>query len=421
MINDKSLEAIEAARWNYQGRVLCPPLYDSYCFSNIPATLCKLLGKEGKGLPHDCYTPGSYESVVVILLDGFGWEFLQKNYENYPFLGRFFKEGIVSKLTSQFPSTTAAHITTLCSGQEVGQTSIYEWYIYEPKLGRVIAPLLYSFAGDKEVGSLQKVLPPEALLPSSTLFQQLHAQGVKSTVFQHQSIGDSVYSRWMFQGSNRISYRKFSEGLLALADQVATGGLFYFYFGDIDTECHHRGMDSSNVKKTVESTFVALEQFWQKLVQLKGKTALIVTADHGMTSIDPKTTYFLNREIAEATEWFLHGKDGRPLTPVGSCRDYFLHLRPDKLDMAYQQLQHALKDKALVFSTDELIKKGFFGSRPISASFLKRVGNLVILPDDHQTVWWHEKGKFDQRFYAMHGGLTPHEMETMFLFLNLSQ
>lgn len=417
MLNDKSLSAIEKARFFYKDRTLCPPLYDSYCFSKIPGTLKKLLGLEGDGLPEDCYVPGKYDSVIVILLDGFGWEFLQKNREAYPFLSRFFNEGIVSKLTSQFPSTTAAHITTLCTGQEVGQTGIYEWYMYEPKLGRVMAPLLFSLAGENEAGSLK--IGAEEILPSNRFFKELQKQGAASSSFQHVTISNSIYSRWMFEGSRRVSFKKLPEGLSVLAEQVSSGGLFYFYFGDIDTTCHHRGMDSSSVQKNIKTCFLALEQFWQKLSQVKTKTALIVTADHGMMPISPKTTYFLNKEIPEIQDWLAVGKEGNILTPAGSCRDYFLHLRPDKVELAKKHLTEVLKDKALVFTTEELIEKRFFGSKPVSSAFRGRVGNLVILPDEEQTVWWYEKGKYDQKFFAMHGGLSPREMETIFLFLAL--
>lgn len=170
MINRQSLEAVKAAEWASK---FCRPLYDNYCFSKIPGTLQRLLGEQGNALPQDCWIKDKYDSVVLILIDGFGWEFLEKHYRKYTFLRRFFSHGIVSQLTSQFPSTTAAHITTLCSGDEVGKTGTYEWFSYEPKLNRVIAPLLYSYAGDKKTGSLQGVLPPQQILPGETLFQKL--------------------------------------------------------------------------------------------------------------------------------------------------------------------------------------------------------------------------------------------------------
>ena len=44
-----------------------------------------------------------------------------------------------------------------------------------------------------------------------------------------------------------------------------------------------------------------------------------------------------------------------------------------------------------------------------------RVGNLVILPYEHESVWWYEPDRFDQHHYGHHGGLTRPEMETVLL------
>jgi hypothetical protein len=41
---------------------------------------------------------------------------------------------------------------------------------------------------------------------------------------------------------------------------------------------------------------------------------------------------------------------------------------------------------------------------------LSRLGNLVILPYEQESVWWYEKG-FEQKHYGHHGGLTPQEAE----------
>jgi hypothetical protein len=64
-----------------------------------------------------------------------------------------------------------------------------------------------------------------------------------------------------------------------------------------------------------------------------------------------------------------------------------------------------------VVQTQWLIDAGYFGPPPMSDFFLKRVGNLVILPHGNQTVWWYEKGKFEQRLHGIHGGLSRQEME----------
>ena len=93
---------------------------------------------------------------MLLLVDGFGWRFLQEYEDRYPFLARFGRDGVVAKLTSQFPSTTSAHVTTLHTGLPVGTSGIYEWFQLEPSLDAVIAPLLFSFAW----GSSQADLRP---------------------------------------------------------------------------------------------------------------------------------------------------------------------------------------------------------------------------------------------------------------------
>src|SRR5271167_1082478 len=98
MINEKSVEAVHRARWSQGNGEFCRPLYESYCFSKIPGTVQRLLSGEGDALPEDCWRGDRYESVVLCLIDGFGWEFLDKHREKYPFLSRFFREGVVSKL-----------------------------------------------------------------------------------------------------------------------------------------------------------------------------------------------------------------------------------------------------------------------------------------------------------------------------------
>jgi predicted AlkP superfamily pyrophosphatase or phosphodiesterase len=202
---------------------------------------------------------------------------------------------------------------------------------------------------------------------------------------------------------------------------LSQGGLFYVYFGEIDSKSHHYGMDSKEVEKSMDKCFTALEDFWKELAQVKLKVACMVTADHGMTSIDPATTFFLNRELPRLEAMIEKGSDNRLLTPAGSCRDYFLHVLPEKLQEVKALLTKALEDRAIVREVSELIQEGFFGSKDVSASFLGRVGNLVILPHGNHSIWWYEKDRFDQKFFAMHGGLTRAEMETIFLFSTVNK
>ena len=103
----------------------------------------------------------------------------------YPFLQHFVLNGMVSKLTAMFPSTTAAHVTCIHTGQAPAQSGVYEWFIYQPKLEAVIAPLMFSFAGNSERDTLVSFgVSPDLVFPRRTIHQNLKAAGVESFSFQ---------------------------------------------------------------------------------------------------------------------------------------------------------------------------------------------------------------------------------------------
>lgn len=416
MINERSILALQAAYWREDH---IRPLYHSYCFSKIPATVQRLLGQKAQGLPLDCIEEGPYDAVVVFLIDGFGWKFFEKYADKYPFLQRFCKEGIVSKITSQFPSTTAAHMTCMHTGLEVGQSGIYEWFHYEPLLDAVIVPLLYSYAGDREVGTLlESGVAADKVFPFQTLYQKLAKSAVPSYVMLHRSIIGSPYSKAMLKGSTLIPYDTWAGGLKDLTRQIDQGGYFFAYFSDVDSEGHRHGVDSKEVDAAVEKCFSSLEEiFWDKIDRQGQEIAVIITADHGMIDVEPKATFYINERIHEVVSLVRKNRQNIRLAPAGSCRDFFLHIEEGRVAQAHELLQERLGRMATVHTMQEMIEEGFFGAEPPSERFLERVGDLVILPHVQNSVWWHEPHRFDMTFHAMHGGLSRDEMETIFLFL----
>lgn len=422
MWNQLSIDKTQKSGFSKQ---FCKPLYGSYCFSRITATIEHLLtGKKLPTLPKDCFAMDDkpYDMVVLLLIDGFGWTFFEKCYEKYPFLSRFVNEGIASKITSQFPSTTAAHITTINTGEEVGQTGVYEWFHYEPKVDRMIAPLLFSMAGDKALGTLEKTgIAPRQIYPTKTFYQKLKKNKIDSYLVQQESIVNSHYSRTLGLGSHPISYFQFEEGLKTVAEAANSPGshpsYFCVYFSDVDSMGHRHGVESKEFAEAIDGCMKALEtHFWQKMKHSSKKIACLLTADHGMVSVDPQTTIYLNKELPALSKMIKTNGKGQLLVPAGSCRDLFLHIQKDKISEAHSLLSKHLEGKAECYLVQDLIQEGFFGSKPVSELFRQRVGDICILPYEKESVWWYEKGRFEQHFYAAHGGLTRKEMESLFLF-----
>src|SRR5437016_3113656 len=123
MINDASIQAVAQAQWNAH---FIKPLYGSYCFSRIPHLLQSLFSSEDDGVQAQLLGPlaGRYDKVILFFIDAFGWRFLERYADGYPVLRRILDEGYVTKLTSQFPSTTAAHVTSIHTGLPVDQSGV---------------------------------------------------------------------------------------------------------------------------------------------------------------------------------------------------------------------------------------------------------------------------------------------------------
>jgi len=426
MIGDASARAVGAARW--RGPFI-RPLYDSYCFTQIPRLVGSLLVPGADAAVQTLLLgrlAGAYETVILVWIDAFGWRFLEQYGEQYPFLRRLVREGVVTKLTSQFPSTTAAHSATIHTGLEVGQSGVYEWFYYEPLLDAMIAPLLFSFAGDRARNTLERTgVAPEQLYPRTTLYQALGRHGVRSFAFGSRDYTPSPFSRVVCDGAELVPFVTFHDALNRLAELALRerGPTYLFlYSGSVDLAGHRHGVNSAEFRGEIDTCFRLLESVLHtRLAGRLENALLLVTADHGQVEAHPAKTIYLNRLIPGIERWMETTGQGRPRVPAGSCRDMFLHIREERLEEARVRLQERLAGRAEVQLVRDLIAEGFFGSAPPSRAFLSRVGNLVILPYEHQSVWWHEEGRFAQAFYGHHGGLTPAEMETFLAALPLSK
>lgn len=423
MLHDESIRIVNESRLDAH---FVRPIYDSFGFAQIPATIEGFFTGKPAGIPFgpraDMYV--EYDRVVLVLLDAFGWRFFEQYADTHPFLKRFVDQGLVVKLTSQFPSTTAAHVTTIHTGKTVGQSGVYEWFQYEPSLDALIAPLLFSFVGDSDRETLTEVgFPPERLLPRRSFYHQLTYLGVEPFVMQHIGYAHSSYSRVVTAGASMLPYRTLSEGIVCLEQHAATRrqrSYYFLYFDAIDIIGHARGPGSPHFAAEIQTNLDILERLLQPaLTQLPGRTLLLVTADHGQIATDPGATIYLDRELPALTPMLKTSATGQPLVPAGSNRDFFLHVRPGQLDAACSLLERHLEGRALVTPVAKLIEQGFFGPS-VSPTFLSRVGDLVVLPYAGESVWWSGEGRFVKRHRGTHGGLCPEEMETMLLALNYS-
>lgn len=406
------------------------PKYDSACFSHLPALVRDaLVGDSTSPLTPALLSDShhKFDKVVFFLIDAFGWRFFEQYGDRYPFLQHFIKHGRVSKLTSQFPSTTAAHVTTLFTNQIVGQHGVFEWQYYEPKLDAMIVPLLYSFSGEEQPELLRGTgIDPHEILPTSTFFETLQALDVTPWIFQDNTYLRSTYSATMTRGAKASGYKTLAEVLVNLRlrmSKTPSPAAFFLYIDTFDATLHRYGPGSPQIEAEADAMFTILDRaFLQQIDGAFANTLFLLAADHGQMWVDPKTTIYLNQtpQFSQIRPLLKENRRGDVLAPGGSPRDMFLYVKEPLLGEAKALVAAAVQGRADVYTSDELIAEGLFGPQPPSPTFLSRVGNLVILPRKNETVWWYEKDRFEQKFYGHHGGLSPEEMEIPLLMYHFS-
>jgi hypothetical protein len=383
------------------------PRYDDGGFAALPATVARLFGAGDGGVALDGL-PARGQHVVLVLLDAFGWRFFTRH-GDHPLLQRVHA---VVPLTTQFPSTTTAHVTTLHSGVAVGEHGLYEWNVYEPSLDALITPLLFCFAGDGARDTLLRAgADATALLsPGSTLYERLGGAGVACHVFGPATFTPSTYDGVLARGADIHPIATLSAGLGELAGTLhaAPGPAYaYVYWDEVDSVGHEHGPSSPQFAAAAERCLDALDAGLRALPE---GTVVLLAADHGQVDVDPATTVYVNEVWPRIVELLARGRDRRPLAPAGSARDLFLHCRPGAIDEVIVGLARLLGERATVHRVPDLVAAGWLGA--VGARLRARLADVCVLPAPGETVWWRERHRFDMRFRGHHGGLSEEEAQT---------
>lgn len=383
------------------------PRHDGGGFAALPGTVARLLGAGEGGVELDGL-PARAQHVVLVLLDAFGWRFFTRH-GDHPLLRRF---DAVVPLTTQFPSTTTAHVTTLHSGIAVGEHGLYEWNVYEPSLDALITPMLCCFAGDGARDTLLRAgADPAALLsPGATLYERLGQAGVGCHVFGPATFTPSTYDGVFARGAAIHPIATLPSGLGELASTLhaSPGPAYaYVYWDEVDSIGHEHGPSSPQFAAAAERCLDALDV---GLRALPAGTVVLLAADHGQVDVDPATTIYVNEAWPQIVELLARGRDRRPLAPAGSARDLFLHCRPGTIDEVIVGLARLLGERATVHRVADLVAAGRLGT--VGPRLRARLADVCVLPAPGETVWWRERHRFDMRFRGHHGGLSEDEAQT---------
>jgi predicted AlkP superfamily pyrophosphatase or phosphodiesterase len=407
------------------------PQYKKNCISNIPNAILNFFDavneKSTSPLAYKIskVSPEKINKVVLLVIDGFGFNQFINYYKENPFLANLTNNGEVCPLTSVFPSQTTNALTTLNTGLTPQEHGLFEYFIYLKEIG-VVNALRFERIGSKRRNNLidEGFDPSILLLKGKTVHKALKEKGINTFTHINASNAYNACSKLVFQGSTVIPAVKSSDSIVTLRKNLEknSGNSTYFFvhLDTLDAISHEYGPQSYEYYAELSMiTNLLNRELVQKIDSKTAKeTLLLVTADHGGVNVDPKETTYLNY-LPKTILNLQVGKNRKPILPTGSPREIFLHIKDEKLVETKEWFLQKIGNKAQIIETKKAAEKGVFGLREASEGFFERTGNLMILPYGNQTVWFENPEGRRISYLGQHGGLNEEEMLVPFAISNL--
>jgi hypothetical protein len=396
---------------------LMPPNYQGETIANIPATVAALLDVPFAGLPplpEPLWRPlgSDIRRVVVITLDALGQNLLEKEAAHLePFLSETAVQG---QLTSIFPSTTVAALSSLWTGSAPSQHGLAALFLLFPEYGTIGQMLNFSpIFGTYPDALVTAGLNPEEYLPVPGMAQQLAAAGLPTYAFKGADIVKSALSKMHDRGVAD------SFGTYSLTDMLVEVGRFLeqkageplfasVYWPSIDTISHMRGWDGP---QTAAEFRMIWQQIHQTLRQLspaaRRQTALFITADHGQL-VSPKSRHIHLTDHPQLAEMLL-------MRPAGEPRVAYLYARQGCVPDIVAYVNKNLSEVATAVPIPAAVAAGLFGPPPYAPQLYNRLGDVVLIMRHNYLFVYPQDKELVERLYGWHGGMSPAEMRVPWL------
>ncbi len=304
------------------------------------------------------------QQVLVVLIDGMGYYFIQKYLAHTPFLRS--RKGDMIRGVTVLPSTTAAAITGFGTGAMPGQTRMVGWSVRE---GDGIATLL-AFDGTST--------PPEVWQPVPTCFERARNQGLDCVAVSAPQFARSGLTRAALRGTRQVGGRTWNERMEAALAQLEAGvDIVYMYWSEVDHAGHTFGLASQTWLYELESVDAGLDQLARRL---PANTVAVLVADHGMvqTSVDTRI------DVAEVPAL----KQGLTMI-AGEGRAVHIHAQPGQ-DVAelLDRWRGFLGERAVIVERPDLpaLLGGEAGARLVGDAMVFMQDNWVVVDSRTQPV-----------------------------------
>lgn len=327
------------------------------------------------------------ERVVVVLIDGLGWQLLRERGGHAPFLSSLM--GASEPISAGFPTTTVSSMAMFGTGRAPGATKIAGYSLRSPNTGQIVN--LLAWKGEPD---------PRSWQPHPTVFERLVAHDVPVLRTGAPHFAESGLTEVALRGGEFAGFTEFSDGVdLTLQRLKQTpAGLVYLYWWEIDRIGHHEGWKSYGWADQLTD----LDRQLQRLASgLPPRTLLVVTADHGMVDVPDQARWNVADEPAL--------REGVDLVG-GEPRMSHVYCQPSAVAGVLERWRNKLGDNAWVLEQSEAIDLGLFGI--VEDRTLDVLGDVIVaMATDTAIVDSRVMPPHAMKLVGLHGSATAAETQ----------
>ncbi|MBU1692632.1 MAG: alkaline phosphatase family protein [Verrucomicrobia bacterium] len=373
-----------------------------YRGNSIVNLLASLLRARGGRSPHpglEGFPAGAFRAArraVYLVLDGLG-EYQLQWYLKQAGKSPFFAAHPRQVITTVFPATTAAAVTTFATGAPPYEHGILGWHLHLGDLGMVSTILMGVTRTGTPMAKPDFPLKEYLRLPS-----YLESVPGRRSLISYGAIPDSRYSRAGLRWHESSACTTLT-GLVRQVVAFARGrgrALAYAYWPGLDSLCHEWGCFHAKTMRHM----IALDGAMARLCAALKKTgtALVVTADHGLVDTPPERCI----ELRDVPGFY----DCLAMLPSGDAREVSCFVRPARLNRFRGILRTSLRHACACVEGDALVQGGFFGRGKQHPALSQRVGDFVLIAREGYAFNTTPPGMRSGFKRGNHGGMSPEEM-----------
>lgn len=344
----------------------------------------------------DKYLENEYKNVVLIILDGMGEHILNKVSPN-----GFFKFNQKDVITSVYPSTTTAAITTYYSGKPPIETGWIAMSQYFKEYGRAIEMLRErdSYTGETLQNARMDVYN---LVKYETIYDQIEKASPEVKAYEINPGYCKSRSKRNINADDIDVMCDHIESICKNKDK----NFILTYCDNPDGLLHKYGCDSIEVKKYILNIEAKIKELYEKI---KGTDSLvIISADHGHKYIEK---VYNNLNLTDLQDCLI-------MPPSLESRVPTFWVKEDKKEDFERIFKQKFDKEFLLYTKKEFLENNMLGYGDKHPKIDDFIGDYIALAIGSSIIklgTYFGKEKTNKK--STHCGLTKEEMEVPLIII----